>query len=163
MPDSFEAVARRLAENETAIGGLYELFAEAFAVDRVFWAGLANEEHQHAAWILSALEAIAPDQRRQVDVQARVPAIDLMIGYVASLADRCRRGELARLTALALARDLENSLLEGRILTSIATSAGRLAELRADLLRATTAHRQRIADVLDRARQAETEQVPGRS
>lgn len=152
MPDSFEAVARKLAENETAIAGLYELFARAFDADRALWTGLANEEHQHAAWILSALEAMTPDQRLQLDVQARVPAIDLMIAYVASLADRCRRGELTRITALSLARDLENSLLEGRMLASIATSAGRLAGLQADLIRATTAHRKRIADVLDRAR-----------
>ncbi len=155
MPDSFEAIAKKLAENETAIAGLYELFAEAFDADRALWTGLANEERQHAAWILAALEATTPDQRPQLGVQARVPAIDLMITYVATLEDRCRRGELTRVTALSLARDLENSLLEGRVLASIAASAGRLAGLQADLIRATTAHRRRIAEVLDRARRAE--------
>ena len=154
MLDSFEAIARKLAQNETALAGLYELFERTFNEDAALWGGLARDEHQHAAWILHTLAAATPEQREQPSPQARVQAIERMISYVGTLADRCRRGELTRLTALALARDLENSLLEGNVLALIASATGRLAGLQADLIRATTAHRKRIIDALDELRGA---------
>jgi len=44
MPDTFEAVARKVMENETAIGQFYVLFGHAFVPDAELWASLAEDE-----------------------------------------------------------------------------------------------------------------------
>ncbi len=150
MTDTFDTVAGKLIENERGLGALYELFATAFAADADLWTALAAEEQQHADWIRHAIDAMLPEDRRRPLPSIRVPAVASMIQYVASVADRCRRGELTRRSALALARDIENSLLEGRLLDTLTASSAADAA-RHELVQGTTLHRKRIADRLARA------------
>jgi hypothetical protein len=142
MADTFDALADKLIENESAIGALYDLFAATFPVDRDLWAGLAREEEQHAAWIRQAVENLPSETRQRPVPLIHLQAVVSLLTYATALAERCRRGELTRFTALALARDLENSLLEGKVLTTLATS---LSHLEKALVESTTAHRERIA------------------
>ena len=152
MSHTFEAVARKLMENETAIGQLYELFGHAFVPDAELWARLAEEEYQHAEWIRRALEAVTPERRQQGLLSIRLPAIESMIQHVESIVERCRRNELTRIGALALARDLESSLLESKLLGTLSSGAGRFEVLEKALVQATGDHRKRIVDALDRVR-----------
>jgi hypothetical protein len=154
MPDTFEAVTGKLIENETAIGRLYELFGRTFPVDVDLWATLAQEEYQHADWICQATEAVTPEQRQQSLLSVRVPAIDDMIRYVGSIAERCEHGELTRLNTLSLACDLENFLVESKLLGTLSSGAACLATLQKTLVDATIRHRQRIEDALVRLRSA---------
>jgi hypothetical protein len=153
MSDTFEAITGKLMENETALGRLYELFGQTFPQDAELWVSLARDEYRHSVWIRQACEAVTPEQRQQSLLSIRVPAVEKMIQYVGSIAERCRRGELTRLNALALARDLENSLLESRLLGTLSSGAARLVLLQKSLVESTTEHRQRIVDALDRVRQ----------
>ena len=154
MPDTFEAVAQKLVENETAIGRLYELFGRSFPQDAELWESLAQDEHHHATRIRHALEVVTPEQRQMSLLSIRLPAIETMLQYVASIAGRCRLGELTRLTALALAHDLESSLLESKLLGTLSSGAARLAAVEKSLVDETAHHRRRLADALERARQA---------
>jgi hypothetical protein len=153
MPDTFEAVTRKLMENETAIGHLYELFSVTYPLDAELWTRLAQDEHQHAEWIRQAAEAAEPEQRKQSPLSIRLVAIEAMIQHVGSIAERCRRKELTRINALALGRDLENSLLESKLLGALSAGAARLAGLENALVRSTADHRRSLAEALDRVRQ----------
>jgi rubrerythrin len=154
MPDTFEAVSQKLMENETAIGRLYEVFGRTFPQDAELWTGLAQDEHRHATWIRHALETLEPEQRQKGLVSIRLPAIEAMLQYVASIAGRCRQGELTRVTALALARDLENSLIESKLLGTLSSGAACLAAVEKSLVEETAEHRKRLADAFERVRQA---------
>jgi hypothetical protein len=152
MPDTFEAVARKLQENETALGRLYELFGRTFPQDQDLWKGLAEDECRHAAWLRQAEEAVTLEQSQQSLLSIRVAAIEYMMQHIGSTAERCRRGELTRLTALALARDLENSLLENKLLGTLSSGAASPASLQKALVQSTREHRQRVIDALERVR-----------
>jgi rubrerythrin len=154
MPDTFEAVSQKLMENETAIGRLYELFSRTFPQDAELWTSLAQDEHRHAMWIRHALETVTPEQRQKNLLSIRVQAIETMLQYVASIAGRCRLGELTRLTALALARDLENSLIESKLLGTLSSGAARLAAVEKTLVEQTAEHRKKLAEAFERVRQA---------
>jgi hypothetical protein len=149
MTDTLETVAEKLVQNEAGIGQLYELFAAAFPEDAPLWSALGEEEKQHAEWIRRAVEAMPADTRQRPVPAIRSQAIGTMITYVASVAERCRRNELTRLNAFALARDIENSLLEGRLLESLQVPAPGVDK---DLLEATAAHRRRIVEAMQRLR-----------
>jgi hypothetical protein len=99
MPDTFEAISQQLMENETAIGRLYELFGRTFQQDAELWVGLARDEFRHAVWIRQALETATPEQRQKKLLSIRLAAVETMLQYVASIAGRCRQGELTRVTA----------------------------------------------------------------
>jgi hypothetical protein len=154
MSDPLDEVADLLIENELAIARLYEQFAQTFDEDAAFWQRLAEAEHQHALWIEEArgLARARPDEPTASPV--RLPAVEHMIQYVDSIGERCRRGELTRLNAHALARDVENSLLESRIFNLFLPARDQLRVLRERLVRDTSAHRQAITEALDRIRKA---------
>lgn len=152
MADTFETVARKLAQNEATLGSLYELFGQSFPQDTELWVGLAADEYQHSLWIRKVSEAATPEQRQQSLPSIRVPAIETMIQYIGSIAGRCRRGELTRLNALALARDLEGSLLENKLLEALPGGTAGLATVQTSLIAQTAQHRQRLEDALERVR-----------
>jgi hypothetical protein len=153
MPDTFESVTRKLMENETAIGHLYELFSLTFPPDAELWTRLARDEHQHAEWIRQASDAAAPEQRERSPLSIRLAAVENMIQHVGLIAERCRRKELTRINALALGRDLESSLLESKILGTLSSGAAGLAGLELALVQATADHRRSLVEALDRVQQ----------
>jgi hypothetical protein len=150
MADTIETIANALAENERGLAALYESFAAAFPIDRDLWAGLAREEEEHASWIRRAVDGLPPEARRRPMLTVRLPAVTTMIRYVSSLVGRCRRGELTRRTAIALGRDLENSLLEGKLLTVLDTPPLTTGGVGKALAESTAQHRSRLIDALQR-------------
>jgi rubrerythrin len=154
MSDPLDEVADLLIENELTIARLYEQFAQTFEEDATFWQRLAKEEHQHARWIEEARDLARTRPVEPTAPAVRLPAVEHMIQYVDSIGERCRKGELTRLNAHALARDVEDSLLESRIFNLFVPARDQLRALQERLVRDTAAHRQRIAEALDRIRKA---------
>jgi len=152
MSDPLDEVADALIENELAVARLYEQFAQTFEEDAGFWQGLAKEEHQHARWIGEARDLARTRPVESATPPIRLQAVEHMIQYVESIGERCRKGELTRLNAYALARDVENSLLESRIFGLFVPARDQLRALQERLVRDTSAHRQRISEALDRIR-----------
>jgi len=154
MTDPLDEVAEALIENELAVARLYEQFAETFGEDAEFWQGLATEEHKHARWIAEARDLTRTGPVDPAAPPVRLQAVEHMIQYVESIGGRCRKGELTRVNAYALARDLENSLLESRIFGLFVPAREQLRALQERLVHDTSAHRQRIGEALDRIRRA---------
>ncbi|MFB3855082.1 MAG: hypothetical protein ACE148_14835 [Vicinamibacterales bacterium] len=152
MANTFEDIAARLAENEQAVGALYERFAESFPEDRELWVALARDEGQHAESIRGMLAAIPAEALRRPVQAIRLQAVATMKAYVESLAERCQRGELTRISALALGRDIENSLLEGKLFDVLSAAPATVVRVDEDLAAATREHRARIASALERAK-----------
>jgi hypothetical protein len=154
MSDPLDDLAEALIENELAVARLYELFAQTFEEDAEFWTELSKEEHRHAQWIREARDLAGTRPVESATPPIRIQAVEHMIQYVDSIGERCRKGELTRLNAYALARDVENSLLESRIFSLFVPALDQLKALQERLVRDTSAHRRRITEALDRIRKA---------
>jgi len=154
MSDPLDDLAEALIENELAVARLYELFAQTFEEDAGFWQELAKEEHQHARWISEARDLARTRPVEPTTPPIRLQVVEHMIQYVDSIGERCRKGELTRVNAYALARDVESSLLESRIFSLFVPARDQLRALQERLVHDTSAHRQRIAEALDTIRKA---------
>lgn len=103
---------------ELALARFYSLCDEPAAAGPEFWATLAREEGRHAEAIrrMEAMLAERPD-RFEPNRRFHVTAIQTFLAYVESLAEHIRTGEISRSDQhrlLSLARDLEQSVLEGK-------------------------------------------------
>ena len=149
MSDSFEVIAAKLAENETNLSELYALFAETFPEDAALWTELSHDEQRHAAWITAVSQSAAQGGTVPLPSAAvRREAIETMIRYTRSVAERCRKGEMTRVQAHALACDFENSMLENRLFSALSAGAAESRSLVEDLIDDTARHRQRIRSAL---------------
>jgi hypothetical protein len=101
-----------LREIELLIAELYRGFAEAFEEDRTLWEGLSREEESHAR-LVSGLKEMAgetavPESLKGIHLAALGTyrkGLEYQLG-------RLRKGEVARVAALSIARDLERTLVE---------------------------------------------------
>ncbi len=154
MQDVFEAIARSLADNETALADLYATFARAFPEDAPLWAALADDERHHASAIGEVRQSVTAGAVRPDPGAVRREAIESMTRYVHSIGDRCRRGEIARIQACALARDLENSMLEKNLFRVLGVGPAAVTALQELLAAQTLEHRRKIDETLARLRRA---------
>ncbi len=150
MPEPFDLIAAKLEENEKALSDLYAQFARTFPQDSEFWSELSRDEVRHAGWIDRVRQDAAAGAIRPGQATARPQAVDTAIQYAASLAARCRKGDLTRVQAHALARDIENTMLEQRLFVVLGLASPELATLQDDLRRETAEHRDRIGAALAR-------------
>jgi hypothetical protein len=107
-----------LSRVERAMAGFYALCAEAGGPSHEFWLGLEREEHRHVGAIRRMAELVAerPDQF-EPNRAFHAPAVQTFLTYVESLVQRLRTNEISRTDQhhlLCIARDLEQSVLEGR-------------------------------------------------
>ena len=148
--DTFDAIAAKLAEHERALSEMYQQFARTFVEDADLWTGLSRDETRHAAWVEHMRHLVDVRAIEAPESPARRPAIDMAIQYASTLADRCRRGDMTRLQAHALARDVENGMLERKLFTALGGAAREFKDLQDALVLETTSHRDRIVQSLAR-------------
>jgi len=134
--------------NETAISRLYRQFAETFPEDADFWNTISQEELMHASWIEKLRDVAREGEIGSGPTTIRVTAIDNSIKYIDSLAGKCRRGEIQRVNAYALAYDIENSLLEKKFLSVFAFGSGTYKSLSDKLIDETKQHIEKIGETL---------------
>ena len=101
-----------LIGHEAAVGRLYQVFSEIFPTHEAFWRGLASEEQGHAGRLGELIADPAINDWLIRESGLRLQAIRSSIGYVESQIERAQEGRLTLLQALAVARDLENALIE---------------------------------------------------
>ncbi len=152
MKDRFDAVAAKLADNEIALAELYATFARTFSEDASFWTALVDDERRHASLINDVRQSEPSGGVRPPPAGARPEAIDTMMRYVRSIVERCRKGELSRVQACALAKDLENSMLENKLFVVLGTGSAELTAVQERLAADTADHRRRIDETLARLR-----------
>ncbi len=150
MNESFDVVAAKLADYETGLSDLYAQFARTFIEDREFWTDLSHDEARHAAWINRLRQSVSAGAVRPAQTAVRREAIETAMAYARSLAGRCSRGDINRLQAHALARDIENAVLERKLLDLLDVASDESRNLHEALNRETAAHRDKIIKAMAR-------------
>lgn len=148
MNDPFDELIEKLMANETAISRLYRQFAETFPHDADFWNSISQEELMHASWIEKLRDLVQEGEIGQGTTTIRGTAIESSIKYIDSLTEKCRRGEIERVNAFALAYDIENSLLEKKFLSVFAFGSGTYKSLSEKLENETKQHIEKISEAL---------------
>lgn len=130
-----------LAENELGLKQLYEFYAKTFPKEAVFWLDIANDEKEHAMALLSLKERVDDiyvyfDEKRFTPeaIQSTKDYIDERIKYVIE-------NKIDLLTALSVARDLENSLIERNYFKVFETDVPEIKNVLKKLEKETLEHR----------------------
>jgi hypothetical protein len=148
MTDTFDQLIAKIMANETAISRLYRQFADTFPEDSDFWKTLSQEELMHASWIEKLLDVAREGEIGSVPTTIHAIAVENSIKYIDSLAEKCRRGEIKRVNAYALAHDIEKSLLEKKFLSVFAFGSGTFKSLSDKLVDETKRHIEKIGETV---------------
>jgi len=142
-------VLKVLAKLELAVAHFYAACAQAYPEDRALWKGLEEDEQLHAAH-LGRMGQILADWPAEFDRNRSfsVAAVRTFIGYADSATQRVRglpwpKAEYPQI--LALAQDMERSILESKYGEVVKGAHPEFRALAAELATATAAHRARIA------------------
>lgn len=114
-PEGFAHLIDALAQHETRLGVLYTTFATVFAAHRSLWSQLAYEERVHAHWLRRLQELQAAGKiGRSPQIPITPQAVASSFNYVLDLTTQAQAGAFDDVRALAIARDLEQAVLETR-------------------------------------------------
>jgi len=122
-----------LTEHEELISQLYRTFADEFSGLAGFWNSIAEEELVHASLLKSLRESIHDGDAHFSKGSFPLESIKFSIVSVRKTINEVKSGQVPLLiTALALAKDYENSLIEKDYFKVV---EGDSAEVKATLLR----------------------------
>ena len=149
MAEAERDVLWMLIRHELVIKHLYEVFAAMFAGQRDLWAGLAADEQRHAASLVALRSSLIAAGRSPYVSQLRAQAIKTSIGYVESQIARAHAGGTSALEALAIARDLENALLERQFSKLKDSAPTEMKPVLMSLAEETAQHLKTVKDVME--------------
>jgi len=145
---SDKAIITLLAENERAVGRLYQTYADKFPTHREFWLDLANEEQQHAEWLRrllarveEGLGCVRPD-RFDVDSARDARA------RVERMIEETDRPDFSLTDALRAAKAIEETLVEAEYFEVFEGAAAEVLQVQYCLADATKNHRTLIEEQL---------------
>jgi len=137
-----------LCRLESALAEFYGAVAERRPSDTEFWIGLQKEERQHEACIRRMIALVSTHRERFTANRPFSPAaIRTFLGYVGATTQRLKRGEIPtgdERPVLALARDMEQSVIESRFHEVARSSDLDYQTLVRQVMEETVAHRSRI-------------------
>ncbi|MCX7981940.1 MAG: hypothetical protein N2572_03405 [Syntrophales bacterium] len=139
-----------MAEYEEVIAALYSACAERWEEDKELWGEMGKEEILHAErirWISQALE----ENPRLFDLGRpfNQVAISTAIAGVKKHIEAVRKGAYTRDRAVAIARDIEQSILESRYLEMLKTTNIEYLEVMNSIAQDTARHRHTIQKKLE--------------
>lgn len=137
-----------LAEHELAIKHLYLTFAGAFDDVRGFWQTLAGDEQAHADRLEALLMEAGLDQWLGHQDRLKPEAIRSSVDHMREQSERAARGELTLLQALAVARDIEDALIDRMVLLPGTEGHPGIDAVISELKIETSEHRELIAEAL---------------
>jgi hypothetical protein len=143
---------RRIGQLEGAMAELYDACAALDPGDAALWRELEQEERRHVEQVGQLAAIIAA---RPANFQRHRPlspaAVQTMIAYVEGVTARVRRGGFAPSDGrqlLALARDMEQSIIESKYTEIVRTTDLEYERLVRSIVAETVSHKQRIASRL---------------
>lgn len=147
-------ILSRLAENEEAIGVLYQEYAKRYPDYSSFWSGLAHEEEEHACWI-RALCSIASETGLVIK-QGRFneAALQTYCNYLGRELANVKQGDTTLLNALAATLYIEESMIERKYFDVFEADAPELKRVLLRLAEATEVHVDRARETLENYRRA---------
>lgn len=154
-PDATLGILQDIGRLELALADFYATVAALRPADAVFWKSLEDEERRHAAHVEHLGALIAENRDRFQDNRAfNATAIQSFLAYVQATTRRLQGGEIdpadeSRL--LALARDMEQSVIEGKYNEIVKTADKRFQAVIRQIVADTVAHKGKIAGRLSQS------------
>lgn len=105
-----------LITHEEAIGQVYALFATRFTEHAEFWMRLHREEQDHAMLIRTLQLEMQEGQVQFDEHRVNLIAIRMSINYARAILSYAQKQNVSLDTALGMALDLEDALLEKNVL-----------------------------------------------
>jgi rubrerythrin len=144
-----------LAKHEEAIGDLYDAYATAFPDQGDFWSTLANEERGHAAWIRMMYSKVEDGVIEIGEGRFNAKAIETSLGYVKRWITDAQHSAVDLQTALSIALDIENALIERSFYKVYDTDNETLRQVFNALVEGCRQHRARIVESLDKVKRGD--------
>ncbi|HEY6872155.1 MAG TPA: hypothetical protein VI298_05435 [Geobacteraceae bacterium] len=104
---------RLLSKGESDIAEFYQLCGDVFADERDFWHQLATSEQSHADMVLRMADLVEKEPRKYRPGRSfSVVLARLFRAHVHGLVEKMRKGEIQKKELVAIAADIENSVVE---------------------------------------------------
>ncbi len=133
-----------LADHEMAVGRLYRAHSERLGEHREFWLRLAGEEVDHASWLHSLFPLIKEGTLGLVAGRFPTAAIRTSLDYVEKRIADASGGALTLVTAVSVATDLEDAMIEKRFFDVVDDDSPELRRVLARLAASTREHLERV-------------------
>jgi rubrerythrin len=141
-----------LAQHEEKIRDLYLAYADKFPGMAEFWKEMAKEENWHAQVIREAVQKEAAVNKSLPTPRFKPELLKTSMFYMEKEILRAKEDTMAEINALAVALDIEKSMLERRFFEAFDSSTTELKQAMKMLLDATKVHFERINAEVTRAR-----------
>jgi|WetSurMetagenome_2_1015567.scaffolds.fasta_scaffold00105_5 hypothetical protein len=115
--------------HERNIMRLYEVFAECFPAKQDLWRGMAADKQQHIKMLDEISAECALDQWLLQENRLTPQGMKFAEKYIENQAEKAKNGKLSPSQSFAIARDIENALVEKQF--------SRIGDLTAENLMAT--------------------------
>ncbi|MHB8907421.1 MAG: hypothetical protein ACYDAA_00895 [Syntrophales bacterium] len=137
-----------LIRHETAIGHLYELFAEVLPEQRTFWEEMKEEERKHADFLQELSHKEPLKKWFMNNGRFKTLAIEGSIEYIERQLERVKKAGIGMLEALSIANDLEEALIEKQFISLNISGPEEIRNVMKGLVADTQRHRKTIAEKL---------------
>jgi hypothetical protein len=147
--DDLESILRQLSGLELSIGQYYESCAREWPDDRQFWLSIHADELKHAQFYDQISESVREGLINAMPGRRASPAAikTIQAGIVANTG-KVQSHLLSKTQALAIARDLERSVLEKNVTEMIETGNYQYSALAKQITIDTRLHHERIEQKL---------------
>lgn len=145
-----QSYTRLLAENEKALGDLYECFAKAIPSARRFWRKLVKEEREHEAMVHEIEERQASGKMHFQRPDFVTSKIVESIGAVDDIHNLMKEEGISMQRALAEAIHFESGMIESGMMAIVDEDSSEGKHLLTSLTKATAKHHKRVEKEADR-------------
>lgn len=138
-------IIRLYMEQELALATLYEKFSRAYPEYGDYWLTMAKDEREHAGWVKLLGEQTERGKVIFGEGKARTYTVASFISYVKGILTRLDRENFTMVTAVAIASDIEASLLERNVFTLFRGESAEAARIIGTLQEGQKSHAAKLA------------------
>lgn len=120
----------------------------------MLWEDLGKAELEHAETIETLRRQVSEKTVFVDEGKTKTLAVQSLVNYTKGSIEEARMGKMTRINALAVAKDLENSLLEKKYFTFFKSSSGQFNDLMQELFADTTEHFKMLESRLEMVRKS---------
>jgi len=152
LKEDARSIVQMLADHELALKELYQTYATALPSLKDLWLKLAEDEQCHADWLDSLGSGAGGANGPGPGGWPHPAAIENSLKYIRGQIVRARQGQVTRLIALSVAKDLESALLENAFFKVAEGASPEVRAVLARLVTGTEKHWQTVTDALNAAK-----------
>jgi len=116
LNDEQKELVNLFVQQELLIGKLYKVFSYRYPEYKVFWTGMASEEHLHASWIKRLAVRDTTDKFRFSQGELRLNSLAASIASLEGLISGVKKNKEFSITqAVSLSLHLEKALWEKKV------------------------------------------------